>query len=99
MNQYIPIVFYFLIVFFSMILKFVINADFLNISNGESKKLSVFETMNYVLSLIPILGLKTHYVAEKKIVQLIEFIVKIIFITFIVFMIFFKQNTILYAFN
>ena len=82
-----------------MVLKFVINADFLNISNNESKKLSVFETMNYVLSLIPILGLKTHYAAESKFVQLIEFIIKMIFITFLVVLIFYKQNTVLYAFN
>jgi len=99
MNQYIPIVFYVLIVFFSMVLKFVINADFLNTSNGESKKLSVFETMNYVISLIPILGLKTHYVAEAKIAQLIEFMIKMIFITFIVIMVFYKQKSVLYAFN
>lgn len=82
-----------------MVLKFVINADFLNISNNESKKLSVFETMNYVLSLIPILGLKTHYVAESKFVQLLEFVIKMIFITFLVLIVFYKQNTVLLALN
>ena len=99
MNQYIPIVFYVILVFFSMVLKFGINAEFFNTANKESKKLSVFETMNYVISLIPVFGLKTHYAAEAKEVQLIELIIKIIFITFIIFMIFYKQNTVLYAFH
>ena len=44
--------------FFSVIIKYVINPDFLNISTGDSGKISLYETLNYTLSLIPVLDLK-----------------------------------------
>lgn len=98
MNKFlIPVLIYTLVLFFSIIIKYVLNPDFLNISTGESAKISLYETLNYTLSLIPVLNLKTQYAIDTKSGQLIEFIIKMKLITVLLFTILYKENIIFYA--